>query len=185
MSQVTVEAGEGGKRRFGAAPRWVKRALIGSLAVNLLVLGLAAGAMWHVRTGQAVGGGNLYGNLVAFSQSLSANRQVELGPFIGDIRHQPELQAQRQAVRAARREMMKQFTADPFDVVAFRTAEVRVAAAEARMRELVDMKAADIAKQLTTAERAAFLKWRELRRARPRFEANIDQPTSGGAVKTP
>jgi uncharacterized membrane protein len=175
---------EKASRGLSNAPRWVKGALLGSLAVNLLVLGLGAGAMWHVRTGQAVGGGNLYGNLVAYSQTLPASRRNELGPLIGDTRQQPVMRAQRQAVRAARQEVMRLFKADPFDVVAFREAETRAAAAEASLREFVDGQAAGIAKQLTVPERAAFLKWRELRRGRPR-EADDERPTKAGLPKAP
>jgi uncharacterized membrane protein len=175
MSQLSV-ATEGHERRLRDAPRWVKGALYGSLALNLLVLGLGAGAMWHLRSGQAVGAGNLYSNLVVYSQGLPANRRSELGPLIGDVRQQPELRLRRQAVRVARQEVMRLFKADPFDVEGFRAAEVQAAAAEARLREFVDGQAANIAKQLTAAERAAFLKWRELRRGR-RFQAE-DEPSS-------
>jgi uncharacterized membrane protein len=183
MSEIKVEA-ETASRRLRDAPRWVKGALFGSLAVNLLVLGLGAGAMWHVRTGQAVGGGNLYGNLVAFSQTLPASRRNDLGALIGDTRQQPEMRAQRQAVRAARQDVMRLFKADPFDVAAFREAETRAAAAEARLREFVDGQAAGIAKQLTVSERAAFLKWRESRRGRPR-DADDERPTKAGLPKAP
>jgi uncharacterized membrane protein len=183
MSDQTAEAGSA-KRGLRDAPRWVKGALYGSLALNMLVLGLGAGAMWHLRTGQAVGGGNLYGNLVAYSQSLPANRRRELGALIGDTRQQPEHRAQRQAVRAARQDVMRLFKADPFDIDAFRAAEARAAAAEARLREFADGQAAGIAKQLTAAERAAFLKWRELRRGR-RFPAEEEPPAKAALPKTP
>ena len=120
MTDPTAEPGTV-KRGLRDAPRWMLGLLIGSLAFNLLVLGLASGAMWHTRFGQGAGGGNLLGNLVAFSQTLPAARRSELGPLIGDSRP-PELRALRQDVRAARREVMRQFTADPFDVAAFRAA---------------------------------------------------------------
>jgi uncharacterized membrane protein len=183
MSELTVDAGAA-KRGLHDAPRWVKGALYGSLAVNMLVLGLGAGAMWHLRAGQAAGGGNLYSNLVAYSQSLPAHRRSELGALIGNVRQQPEHRLQRQAVRAARQEVMRLFKADPFDVETFRAAEARAAAAEARMREFADGQAAGIAKQLTAAERTAFLKWRELRRGR-RFPADDEPAAKAASPKTP
>jgi uncharacterized membrane protein len=169
MTDTTAEPGAV-KRGLRDAPRWVLGLLIGSLALNLLVLGLASGAMWHARFGQAAGGGNLLGNLVAFSQTLPSARRSELGSLIGESRAPPELRALRQEVRAARREVMRQFTADPFDVAAFRAAEAQAVKAETRMRETADGLAAGLAKQLTAAERGAFLKWREVRRGRPRFD---------------
>ncbi len=183
MSGQAIEVGAA-KRGLRDAPRWVKGTLFGSLALNMLVLGLGAGAMWHVRSGQAVGGGNLYSNLVAYSQGLPAARRSELGALIGDVRQQPEHRAQRQAVRAARQEVMRLFKADPFDVDSFRAAGARAAAAEARMREYADGQAATIAKQLTAAERTAFLKWRELRRGR-RFPADDEPPAKATLPKTP
>jgi uncharacterized membrane protein len=171
------------KPRFRDAPRWMAGALLASLALNLLVLGLAAGAAWHVRGGQqAMGGGNLLGNLLAFSQTLPAPRRSELAAVVRDPRQQPELRAQRQEVRMARREVMRLFTADPFDLAAFRAAEARAAEIEGRMRNVADGMAADLAKQLTSTERAAFLKWREQRRGRMRPEP-IDEPPAKAAGK--
>jgi uncharacterized membrane protein len=162
-------------RRFSDAPRWMAAALVGSLALNLLVLGLAAGAAWHVRAGQAMGGGNLLGNLIAYSQTLPAPRRAELAALLRDPRQQPELRAQRQEVRMARREVMRLFTAEPLDLTAFRAAEARAAEIEGRMRIAADGIAADLAKQLTATERVAFLKWRDLRRGRMRPEP-VDEP---------
>jgi uncharacterized membrane protein len=184
MTDMTPEAGAL-KRGVRDAPRWMAGLLIGSLALNLLVIGLAAGALWHVRFGQAAGGGNLLGNLVAFSQTLPAARRSELAVLIGDSRPPPELRTLRQDVRATRREVMRQFTADPFDVSAFRAAEAQAAQAESRLREAADGLAAGLAKQLTAAERNAFLKWRELRRGRPRNDADDDRSDKARAPKTP
>jgi uncharacterized membrane protein len=172
------------RRGLGDTPRWVKFALFGSLAANLLVLGLAAGTIWHARTVHAVGGGNLHGNLVAFSQTLSAPRRAELGVLINEPRQQPEHQAQRQDVRAARREVMRLFRADPFDAAAFRAAELRAGTAETRIRDFADAQAAALASQLTTAERLAFLKWRELRRGRWRFEPDGERPAKSAPPKS-
>jgi uncharacterized membrane protein len=148
MSELAANIGPAhgaAKRSFGSAPRWVKAALLGSLAVNLLVLGLGAGALWQLRTGQMAGGGNLHSNLMAFSQTLPANRRAELDALVGDQRQQPELQLQRQDVRIARREVMRLFRADPLDVQVFRAAEVRAAAAEARLRDSTDLLALSVA----------------------------------------
>ena len=77
----------------------------------------------------------------------------------------------------ARREVMRQFTADPFDVAAFRAAEARAAEIENRLRTVTDGIAAEMAKQLTAPERAAFLKWREPRRGRGRPGPHDEPPT--------
>jgi uncharacterized membrane protein len=143
MTDATADAGSVplGWRR---APRWVLAALVGSLAVNLLVLGLGFGAAWHVRSGQALGGGNLLGNLSAFSQTLPAERRSQLAPLIADPRQQPELRAQRQEVRMARREVLRLFTADPFDVAAFRAAEARASAVETGTRKAAGRQRAEL-----------------------------------------
>jgi uncharacterized membrane protein len=176
-----IETDHAVPRSWRHASRWMKAALVGSLALNLLVLGLGAGAAWHARFGQAAGGGNLLGNLVAFSRTLPSSRRSELaaaGMLFVDNRPPPELRALRQEVRAARGEVMRLFTADPFDVAVFRTAEARAAQAENRLRETTDGLAADLAKHLTATERQAFLKWRELRRGRnwPRNDADDERP---------
>jgi Spy/CpxP family protein refolding chaperone len=186
MSDSTADLGPGNstaKRSFGASPRWVKAALFGSLAVNLLVVGLSTGAMWHLRTGPMVGGGNLHGNIMAFSQTLSAARRMELDALIGDKRPQLEQQTQRQDLRIARREVMRLFRADPFNITSFQAAEARVAAAEARLRESADLRAANLANQLTAAERAAFLKWREARRGR--WWSESERAAKGAPQKAP
>jgi hypothetical protein len=61
-----------------AAP-WVRRALLASLGVNLLVLGLAAGAGWHFTKAPPPRGNSLYTNLVGFARTLPADRRRELG----------------------------------------------------------------------------------------------------------
>ena len=89
MTEPTNPTGIGAtdnKRRFSDAPRWMVGALVGSLALNLLVLGLAAGALWHGRWGQVAGGGNLLGNLMAFSQTLPAPRRQELKALVREPR---------------------------------------------------------------------------------------------------
>jgi uncharacterized membrane protein len=172
--------GPAGGTRLASTPRWMKGALLASLALNLLVLGVGAGAAWHARWGQAAGGGQLLGNLIAFTQTFPASRRSELtaaNPQLGNTLPTPELRALRQDVRAARREVMRLFTADPFNVEAFRAAETRAMQAEGRMREAMDGLAANLAKQLTAAERTSFLKWRELRRGRaPRADADEEKP---------
>jgi uncharacterized membrane protein len=147
-------------------PRWVIGALLASVALNLLVLGLAAGAAWHLRFGQIASGGNLLGNLVAFSQTLPPQRRAQLGSPSRET-GVAELRTLRRELRQARREVMRQFTADPFDVAAFRAAEAKAVQAETRMRENADGLAATLTQQLTAAERTAFLKWRD--RSRGRF----------------
>jgi uncharacterized membrane protein len=158
------------------SPRWVRGALIGSLALNLLVLGLAAGAAWHLRFGQIAGGGNLLGNLVAFSQTLPQKRRAELGSPTREAGATPELRALRRDVRLARRDVMQQFTADPFDMAAFRAAEAKAVQAESRLRDTTDGLAATLAQQLTATERSAFLKWRNQHRGRARPAADDDRP---------
>jgi uncharacterized membrane protein len=183
------------KRIWRDAPRWVLALLVGSLALNLLVLGLAAGAAWHVRFGQVAGGGNLLGNLVAYTQTLPDQRRRELARalpaslasiYAREGQRLPEVRALRQQLQAARREMMRQFAADPFDMATFRAAEAAAAKAESRLRETADGLAAELAQQLTAAERAKFLKSREMRRGRgPRPLGDDDRPAKPEPAKAP
>ena len=132
-----------------------------------------------------MGGGNLLGNLIAFSQTLPTDRRSELATLIVDPRQQPELRAQRQEVRLARREVMRLFKADPFDVAAFRAAEARAAEIEGRIRNAAAGMAATLAEKLTAAERAKFLKWRDLRRGHLRPDPDDERSGKGRPPKTP
>jgi uncharacterized membrane protein len=184
------------QRVWRNAPRWVMPLLVGSLALNLLVLGLAAGAAWHLRFGQVAGGGNLLGNLVAYTQTLPDQRRRELAGVLPaslasinarEGQRLPELRPLRQQLQIARRDMMRQFSADPFDMAAFRAAEAAAAKAESRLRETADGLAAELAQHLTAAERAKFLKSRDMRRGRggPRPPGDDDRPARSEPAKAP
>ena len=130
------------------APRWMWIALILSLALNLLIVGMAATAMLHFRKGA---GGN-------FIQSLSDDRRAVLKPLLAAQRK--AVRPLRRKSREARRQAREVLSAEPFDreklAAAYQAAsDARIALDKARGEWLIKL-----AEAMTTEERREFLEWR-------------------------
>jgi uncharacterized membrane protein len=146
-------------------PRWLWVVLIASLAANLFVVGVVARSIIPGRYAAAnFGSGGLFGNLMAYTGELPADRRAAVRQTVGKDRPLHALRPLREELRAERREAARLFRAEPFDKEAFLAAETRVQAAEAKLRQTVVRLAVDIAGRMTAEERANFLKWRVLRR---------------------
>lgn len=141
------------------APRWMWLALIGSLAINLLGVGVVAGTFWQVRHARATSGGHLPIRLADFAETLTAERGAEIRDAIRAA--QAAIMPLRQQVRQARREAIKVFSAEPFDKERFAAAHARVWAAALEVRQAYLRLLTDIGAKLSAEERQQFLKWRE------------------------
>lgn len=129
---------------------WV--ALIVSLAVNLLVLGAMAGAIWkfHHRPLEA----RFNPNLAGFTSTLPEERRQQLWQATAAERN--ALKALRMDVREAREKARAVLIEEPFDSQRFADAESRVLDAEMKVRAAAQKLFVAIASRLTPEERATY-----------------------------
>ena len=141
------------------APRWLLAALFASLALNLVVVGLVAGAVWRFRPPAWV---PITPSLVGYASALPPERRKQLWDQTAEER--AELRPLRREVRTARDETVQVLAAEPFDRQRFLAAQARQADAEQRARHAMQALYLKIADALTPEERHAFPRWREHRR---------------------
>jgi uncharacterized membrane protein len=139
-------------------PRWLKITLVCSLAVNLLIVGLAVGAV--LRHGHFGGGDR---GVVRILRQIGPERREWVRDLV-DARR-PEIRALRDGAREARDAALDLFAADPFDAVAFRVAHERMLAADAKARAANYQLLPDIAGKLSAQDRRNIAGW--LKRRRP------------------
>lgn len=137
--------------------RWLKIALVASLAVNLLLIGAAAAAFVRHRIMAAAALGGYSANLLGYAQSMPPQRRGDLWRATRDERR--SMQPLRAEVRAARSEWREALAANPFDKERFARAQSRLLEAENRARAEAQRLFLAIAAQLTPEERAQFLRW--------------------------
>ena len=154
------------KRR---APRWLLAALFASLVLNLVVVGLVAGAMWRFH---APAWAPITPSLVGYASALPPERRRQLWDQTAEAR--AELRPLRHEVRTARDETVEVLAAEPFDRQQFLAAQARQADAEQRARHAMQALYLKIADALTPEERHAFPRWREHRR--PTGHNLLDSP---------
>jgi uncharacterized membrane protein len=154
----TGNANAGAKRR---TPRWMLVALFASLAVNLIVVGSVAGALWRLRT-PPVGTSAVIPNLLGYASTLPVERRKQIWEQTAEERG--HIRPFRREVRATREETIKALVAEPFNRDKFLAAQARQAEAENRARAAAQDLFVKIADSLTREERHAFPVWREQRR---------------------
>jgi uncharacterized membrane protein len=173
MSDAAMALGQAVRR----APRWMLLLLIASLAVNFLILGLAAGAMWKFRGPPPLAG--VTPNLLGYASTLPSDRRKAL--WDGTEAERQHLRPFRRDVRTAREETIKALVAEPFDREKFIAAQDKQSEAEQRARQAVQGLFAKIAAGLTPEERRAFPRWREHRR--PPGQNLLDEPDRPAQAK--
>ena len=156
-----TDAGTPGPERTRRAPRWLLVALVVSLALNLIVVGSVAGAVWRFRKPPQWASA-VTPNLLGYASTLPAQRRKQLWDTTAEERR--HIRPFRREVRAAREETIKALTAEPFEKQLFLAAQSRQAEAENRARQAVQDLYVKIAEGLTPEERRAFPRWREDRR---------------------
>src|SRR6516225_9650470 len=109
------------------APRWLLAALFASLALNLVVVGLVAGAIWRFHPPAWA---PITPSLVGFASALPPERRKQLWDQTAEER--AELRPLRREVRTARDETVRVLAAEPFDRQQFLAAQARQADAEQR-----------------------------------------------------
>jgi uncharacterized membrane protein len=144
----------------GWSKRKLRTALLCSLAVNLLGVGLIAGTFIagppHVSRGEF--------GLKGFSHTLPPERGEMLRQSFHQ--HRPKIRELREAARAARLEATSVLVAEPYDKAKLRTSLTGVDEAESKLRSLVSDYFIDAAEKLTPQERVALAEWWKQRQPR-------------------
>ncbi len=152
--------------------RWLVMALVVSLAVNMVLIGTAGGYLLRHSTDLAGGSVSpLAPNLLGYANSLPEHRRKDLWSRTVDER--ASVRPLRRALREAREEFLLALVAEPFDVARFAAAQDRLLDADRKAREVVHKLYAEIATNLTSAERRGFQPWRDRQRLRRNL---LDEP---------
>ena len=157
------------------APRWMWVALVASLALNLLVVGVVIGAGMFRRhfdgtTASAIGPG-----LVRFGLSNTESRAETRRILMSE---RERILPLRRELRDARRGVVDALLAEPFDPAKFRAAQATVVALERRLGEESLDAVTAVAGTLNADQRKEFV---ERRLSRHRFHRGRDGEPSGGA----
>lgn len=144
-----------------SAPRWVLLALLASLAVNMAVLGLAAGRFWAHRHDAHGHFAKRDDGIRAIMRDLPEERREVVRAL--RQKQRTEIAPLREEVGRARQEVREVMAREPMDKAALAAALERVNAARAKLGESAAAGLVAIVEQLTPAERKALAK-REGRR---------------------
>jgi uncharacterized membrane protein len=146
------------------APRWLMPVLVGSLALNLLMIGAAGSLLWrsYFETPEGPLGRRVVSNVLGYAATLPPERVQELERLTKDERR--KAWPLRRALLAARDEVNKALGAERLDRARFLTAQARLVEADQRSREASFELQSAIAFHLTPEERHGFLRWREQQR---------------------
>lgn len=134
------------------SPRWMRVLLVCSLALNLAVAGLVAGAVWRgAPVARQVERAGVFGPL---PEALTPERRAE---FTEQVREaSPEFRDNRRAVRQAFQGVLAAIRAEPFDRASLEAAlAVQETALKGRQRLAVDVIVTQIS-DMDAAEREAF-----------------------------
>ena len=162
MSSETNTSPAPGRR----APRWLWIGFFVSLAINLLVVGMAAGAFWHHKSGKAYRDRGAPRHFGAFLRRLPKERRDTFRKMFRERR--PEFRGIREDIYAARRGAEAILSKEPFDKAAFSAANRKLHEARARLRGAQMGMFPEIAEVMTAEERTMFLEWRRKHRKRGR-----------------
>jgi uncharacterized membrane protein len=142
-------------------PSWQRWLLIASLALNLLIIGGAAGAFWSHRHGGRHFGhwqGREHG-LMGFVRELAPDRQ-------GDVRaaleaERAKIKPMREGVKEGWKETNTILGTEPFDKDKLKEAMSRMIEAEVKMRTAISDALIETAAKLSPEERQKLKAWRE------------------------
>jgi uncharacterized membrane protein len=167
------------ERLRALAPRWLWIALIASLALNCLVLGIVFRSVWDIGHVQALDGDRASGGLGGYVATLSPERGKELREIYNAER--PLLRPLRLELRRLRGELTQILETEPLDKERLQAAQSRILETEIEVRRIIGRSLADVAARMTLEERKAYLSWREERRRdAPRRRGGGDDRGSAG-----
>ncbi|MCC7253736.1 periplasmic heavy metal sensor [Hyphomicrobium sp.] len=156
MSETT----EPGPARPAGTSRRVKYALIASLALNLLVLGIVAGSMLGFGKHHPRFGGHPRGEdfgLMGLTRTLPEERRKEIRKQLRDDR--VKLRPLVEDIRTERREAADKLDAEPFDRAALESAISAVTGKEQAMRQEAVSIFLGHVERLSADERRTLAEW--------------------------
>lgn len=167
--------------RGGRALRWLMPVLVGSLALNLIVLGAAGSLLWrgHFEEHPPPLGRRVIPSVLGYAVTLPPERVKELEQLTKE--EWERVRPLRRTLVEARDASNSVLTTEPFDSARFLAAQAHLAEADRASREAAFKLHSAIAMHLTPEERRGFLRWREQQRL-PRNP--LDAPEAP-AVVTP
>ena len=136
------------------APRWMWIVLVLSVAVNMIVAGMAVAAMLHFRKGHGPG----HSRFARFVETLPANRRENVSTMLEE--HRDRIGPLRRTLREARRRARDAFSAEPFDRDELAKAYAEVAEARIALTRARQDWFPKLAGQLTVEERRQYLRSR-------------------------
>lgn len=148
--------------RGAKLPRWVTVLLVASLAVNLLVVGVVAGAIWHFKRAQAASADGVPPGIAHLARGLTAEKREKVHGLFRDA--QPALKSLRREVHQARRAADEAFSADTFERARLEAAQTRQLDAERNLRAGYQRIYREVGGLLDLEERRGLVKERNDRR---------------------
>lgn len=142
------EPAAGAQRR---APRWMWIVLVLSVALNMIVAGMAVAAMLHFHKGH---GGKA--RLARYVETLPAERRDKIASALEA--HRDRVRPLRRELRRARRRARDAFTADPLDRAALVAAYEQIAKARIALTRARQEWLPELAEMLTLEERRQYLR---------------------------
>jgi uncharacterized membrane protein len=153
----------------GRAPRWLMPLLVGSLALNLVVIGAAGSLLWrgNLEVPDTPLARRVAANVVGYAVTLPPERVQDLKRLTQA--EWQKVQPLRRSLLAARDEVATLLSAQPFDRERFLAAQARLIEADRAARQAMFALHTAISVNLTPEERRDFLRWREQQqKLRPR-----------------
>jgi uncharacterized membrane protein len=164
--------------RDSRSPRWLMPVLVGSLALNLIVIGAAGSLLLrgHFESSDAPPGRPVISNTIGYAATLRPERIKELERLTKDERQ--KAWPLRRALLEARADVNKALVAEPFDQARFLAAWARLQEADKRSRVASFKLQIALSLHFTPEERASYLRWRETQKLPQNPLDSPDQPSS-------
>ncbi len=152
MSDMSQSTSAGPRR----TRRWVWWLLVGSLALNLLIVGVIGGAFWAVRSGGMWDAPTVAARSFQFMQSLPEETRSEVRSVLRSYwdRVSPNVRE----LRATRRDLARLVSTDPLDDVALRQALDALRQKENALRLSATDMLINSLKRLPASRRVDFLR---------------------------
>lgn len=143
----------------GGQRRWARPLLIGSLMLNLLLIGAIAGGFWAARHRGPHGLQRIEQGFIGYVKSLPKDRAQAL--LASSESSRQTFRAQRRELRERRAAALAVLEADALDKEKLRQALAGVGEAETTLERTGEGVFLDMIERLTPAERKAYVAWRQ------------------------
>jgi uncharacterized membrane protein len=166
------------------SPRWTMPLLVGSLALNLIVIGAVGALFWRgLGPPEPPLGRRVVPTVVGYAVTLPPERVQELERLTRD--EWQKVRPLRRALVEARNEVGMALAAEPFDRGRLVAAQSRLVAADRASRNAAFKLHTAIAVNLTPDERRGFQRWREQQKLPQNPLDSPEAPPAGAPPQQP